>query len=386
MAKKKRRGRGEGSLYQREDGLWVGSIVVGYNPETGNARRKVVYGNTKEEARKKLLDLQQKSLAGQLGASTMTLKSCLEFWLDVVVRVKVDPGTYALHRQRVKDYILPYLGHVRLAGLTPFMVAQWYQDLEKEGRSADLRNKVGQLLRRCLKHAVGFGLLHDNVAMKLPLPKVDVEEMRPLDEGQVKRFLTVAVKNRLYPLYLLAIDSGMRQGEIIALEWTDIDFESGIVSITKSARGGEKGGVRIKEVKTKASRRRIKLARRTLEALAALRQKSKGRLVFPNRKGKHLLKSNLRVSFKRLLRKAELPEIRFHDLRHTHATLALLRTKNIKAVSARLGHADIRVTLETYAHFLPVMEDELVAAMEDLLTPQPPQETPKPPEPAAPAA
>jgi integrase len=371
MKSKTRRGRGEGSLYQRADGLWVGSIVTGYFPESRNARRKVVYGKTKEQARKKLLDLQQNSLAGRLSASTMTLKGCLDFWLDSIVRVKVDVATHALYKQRTDDYIIPHLGHVHLAKLTPYMVSQWYKDLEKQGLSPDLRNKLGQLLRRCFKHAVDFGFLHDNVAMKLPLPRVDVEEMHPLDEDQVKHFLAVAAKHRLYPLYLLAVDSGMRQGEIIALEWADIDFETGVVTITRSARGGQKGGVRVKEVKTKASRRRIKLTRRTLEALAVLWSKRKGQLVFPNRRGKHLLKSSLRKSFKLILRKAGLPEVRFHDLRHTHATLALLKTKNIKAVSARLGHADIRVTLETYAHFLPVMEDELVAAMEDLLTPDP---------------
>lgn len=367
MGSKKRRGRGEGSIYQRDDGLWVASIVVGYSSQTGTARRKVRYGRTKQEAQNKLLDLQHKSLAGQLGAETTTLKACLDFWLESVVRVKVDPGTHALYQQRANDYIIPHLGHIHLSKITPLVLSQWYQDLEKEGRSADLRNKVGQLLRRCLRHAVSYGLLHDNVAMKLPLPRVLTEEMHPLDEDQVRQLLRIAARNRLYPLYLLAIDSGMRQGEIIALEWTDIDFEKSTVSITKSARSGGKGGVRIKEVKTRASRRRIQITRRTLDALVAHRAKSRGALVFSNCRGKHMLKSSLRLAFKRLLDAAGLPVIRFHDLRHTHATLALLKTKNIKAVSARLGHADIRVTLETYAHYLPVMEAELVAAMEDVL-------------------
>ncbi len=379
MSKKHRRGRNEGSLYQRGDGRWTGSIVVGYHPETGNPRRKVVYGATKEEARQKLLDLQQKYQAGLLEAATMSLKVCLELWLDT--------GTYAQYKQRADDYIVPHLGHMALGKLTPFMISQWYLDLEKAGQSADTRNKVGQILRRCLKHAVGYGLLRDNVAMKVPLPRVDVEEMHPLDENQVKRFLAVARKNRRYPLYLLALDTGMRLGEIVALEWTDIDFTTGVVSITKSVRSGEKGGARLKDVKTKASRRRIRLSRRTLDALAEYRPTVSGKLIFPVRKkgpsrpgGGYLDKTNVRRAFHRLLSQAGLPQIRFHDLRHTHATLALLKTKNIKAVSARLGHADIRVTLDTYAHYLPAMEDELVAAMEDLLTPAAPPIGPETPE------
>jgi integrase len=369
-----------------KDGLWVGSIVVGYHPETGNPRRKTVYGKTKEEARAKLLQLQQKAMAGLADAPDMSLKVCLKFYLDTVVKPRVDAATYTLHKQRVNDHLIPHLGHMALTRLTPFMVSQLYQDLEQEGHSVDLRNKVGQLLRRCLKHAVELGLVRDNVAKKIPLPRVSPQEMHPVDEDQVKRFLAVASRHRLYPLFLLALDSGMRQGEIIALEWTDLDFQTGIVSITKSAKkeatSKAPGGGRIKEVKTKAGRRRIRLTRRTLDALTDLKARSHDRIVFTkSNQGRHganrdrlnyyLTKDSLLATFQLLLDKAGLPKIRFHDLRHTHATLALLKTKNIKAVSARLGHADIRVTLDRYAHYLPVMEEEMVAAMEDLLAPKP---------------
>jgi integrase len=365
--KNTRRGRGEGSIRQQKDGRWVVSVTVGYYPN-GNPRRVVKYGKDKDEAQTKLQDLLQKHQTGELNNSSMNLKTFLEFWLESAVKPRVDPATYKVHKQRVTDYLIPHVGHVQVAKLTPFQVSQLYQDLEKEGRSADLRNKVGQLLRRALKYAVKLKMVRDNVAAEIPLPKVTEEEIHPLTEDQVKQFLRVAESRPLYPLYLMAFDTGMRQGELIALEWTDIDLGTGIVSITKSAKGGEKGGVRIKEVKTKSSRRRIKLTRRTLDALAKSKEKSTGRLVFPSRKGTYLLKCNLRTAFRRILDKAELPMIRFHDCRHTFATLALLKTKNVKAVSVRLGHEDIRVTLNTYAHWLPVMEDEIVEAMEGVLT------------------
>jgi len=175
----------------------------------------------------------------------------------------------------------------------------------------------------------------------------------------------------------------MREGEMLALEWADVDFAAGAVNVKKSIRT-EKGGVtRVKETKTPAGRRRIRLTARTLEALAARRRLNGGRLVFGTpgrgkRRGeeRYPRKNAVLATFQLLLTKAGLPKVRFHDLRHTHATLALAETKNIKAVSSRLGHGDITLTLNVYAHYLPAHEDEYVAAMEKLLQPtQPPPPT-----------
>jgi integrase len=337
--------------------------------DTGRGRRQ-----TKKEVQDELDRLRQRYAAGQQPAERMLLGAFFDFWLDGWVKVKVDAATYQMHQQRVKDYIVPHLGHVAVVSLTDFMVKQWYEDLEKAGCSADLRNKVGQMLRRCLRLAVKRRYATENVAAEIPLPRAEAEEMRPLDEAQLRQFLSAAAKYRHYPLYLLAVDSGMRQGEILALEWTDIDFTAGTVSITKTVKTGHKGPARVKDVKTKASRRRVRLTAQTQGALRVWRLRTPGRLVFPSHgkgatlgQGGYLHKASLRRSFLRVLNRARLAVIRFHDLRHTHATLALLKTKNIKAVSARLGHADVRVTLKTYAHYLPVMEKELVAAMEKLL-------------------
>jgi integrase len=254
------------------------------------------------------------------------------------------------------------------------MVGAWLEDLETRGLTPDLRSKCGQLLRRCLDYCVESRYLRTNPARKVALHRTRPEEMRTLDADQVTQFLRHATKHRLAALWFLALDSGMRLGEMLALTWPDIDFAAGTVSVTKSVRTGDKGGPRVKEVKTKASRRRIRLTRRTLDVLADRRTRMRGPLVFstPGQRRhfgqtRYLNKANLRKCFRNLLRKAELPPVRLHDLRHTHATLALLGTKNVKAVSARLGHSDIRVTLNTYSHYLPIMEDEYVCAMEALL-------------------
>lgn len=377
---KKRRGRGEGSIYQREsDGRWVGSVVVGYNA-AGKPQRKVVYADAKEEARRLLNDLLQKVQAGDTDLGAGTLSGKLDWWLNCNVKARVDPATYALHKQRVEQYILPKLGHYSVAAISEYMIRNWYDEMEKEGRSPDLRNKCGQLLRRCLDKCVSDGDIKTNPTRKLCLPRVTAEEMHPLDTEQARAFLAIASRHRLAALWLLALDSGMRQGEILALTWADVDFANGVVSVTKSVRTGDKGAARVKEVKTKASRRRIRVTRRTLDALAARRKQSRGPLVFATSaraahygQPRYMNKANLTKSFRLLLHKAGLPKVRFHDLRHTHATFALQATKNIKAVSSRLGHADVRVTLNTYAHYLPLMEEEYVSAMETLLeTPQTP--------------
>jgi integrase len=263
MAKKRKKGRsrkGTGSVYQRPDGRWVGAIVVGYRPDSGNPIRKKVYGDTREEAEDKLAELQKKRRDGDnLNAGDTKLRFLLDFWVDGKVKPKVDPTTYLLIKQQIADFILPDLGGRAVAALTEFQIKEWYDALEARGVSAFMRNRSGAHLRRCLDYAVRLRYVRHNVARELALPRLQSEDMHPLDESQVKRFLAVAEGHRLYPLWLLALDTGMRMGEIIALEWADVDMEAGTVSVTKSARTCAKGGVRVKDVKTKASRRRIKL-------------------------------------------------------------------------------------------------------------------------------
>jgi integrase len=179
---------------------------------------------------------------------------------------------------------------------------------------------------------------------------------------------------------VLALDSGARLGEILALEWTDLDWDTGTLSITKTA-SLQNGTYTIKETKTRAGLRRIRLTHQTLAVLAELRRKAprRARLIFPDRNGKIINRPILHKALYRTLDRAGLPRIRFHDLRHSHATLSLLKTKNIKAVSARLGHEDIQVTLQTYAHWLPAMEEEILSAWEDILTAPPAAPRSRPP-------
>ncbi len=381
VRKARRRGNNEGTIYQRPDGLWCAQVTTGYDAH-GRQRRKTVYGHTREEVADKLLDLQQKAKIGGLDAPTMSLGIYLDYWLDTAVKVKVRGTTYDRYKQHVENHIKPHLGRVPLDKLSAFQVAQWYRDMTARGVSVWEQHKSGKCLRQALGHAIRFGLVVTNPAKNVPTPRPVSKTIRPLTLPQAKLFLRAAEADRLYAMYALALDSGMRQGELWALARTDLDLEAGEVSVTKSLVE-RSGRLEVREVKTKARRRRIRLMHSTIQTLRDhLRRMEEAGLadrpVFCDTEGGYLRKSNMhRRSFKPTLKRAnamaaaeglaeQLPDIRFHDLRHTMATLLLLAGVNVKVVSERLGHAKIQITLDTYAHVLPTMQAEAVAKLEDL--------------------
>jgi integrase len=214
-------------------------------------------------------------------------------------------------------------------------------------------------------------LLH-NPVRDVDKPKPVRKEIHPLDAAQAAAFLKEAAKDRLSAMYAVALDTGMRQGELFALAWSDIDWDSGTVQVRHSLEELA-GALRLKEVKTKKGKRRIKL---TASTVATLHEHRKAMLaeghangpVFCDQNGGYLRKSNVqRRSFRGILKRAALPPVRFHDLRHTTASLLLLANVNAKIVSERLGHSKIAVTLDTYSHLLPTMQDGAAAELERLL-------------------
>jgi integrase len=242
-------------------------------------------------------------------------------------------------------------------------------------------------LRNALKHAVAGDLIPKNPAALVPLPKREEaaasKAVAPLEGDQPDRLLAAASADRLYSQYVLALDSGMRQGELFGLHWPDLDFERGEVFVQRSLKE-RKGVLRLKETKTKHGRRRVRLTRPTLDALQQHRERmlAEGRevkagAVFCDTDGGFLRKSNFaRRSFDRALRMAGLiaerqaggkPKVRFHDLRHTCATILLLADVNPKVVSERLGHASIEITLNTYSHVLPTLQERAVEKLEAII-------------------
>ncbi|MHB1424798.1 MAG: tyrosine-type recombinase/integrase [Gemmataceae bacterium] len=382
---RKRRGRNEGGVYQRADGLWVGSLSLGYDGK-GKRTRRIVYGESKKQVQNKLDELRQKIRGGQpLDAEKLIVATFLQRWLDNTKRPAVGDTTYDRYEQHFRLSLIPYIGQVPLTKLTKFNVEQMYAEMEKAGVSRAEQQKAGKVLRSALRHAVSSDLITKNPAQFVPLPRREVskKEVHPLEGTEPDRLLAALAGDRLYALYVLALDSGMRQGELFGLLWPDIDFERGEILVQRSLKQ-RKGKMELKETKTKHGRRRIRLTRITVDVLLEHRKRmlAEGRdvktgPVFCNTTGTWLCRSNFTLrSFNPALKRAGLleertqagkPKPRFHELRHTCATLLLLEDVNAKVVSERLGHARIEITINIYSHVLPTLQERAAEKLEGVM-------------------
>jgi integrase len=384
---RKRRGRGEGGIYQRGDGTWCACLSLGYD-EKGKRTRRIVYGHTKQEVQEKLRKLQDQADRGTLpDASRLSVKDYLTNWLKTVEVAKAM-HTYLQYEQHCRLHLIPILGSIPLAKLTCFHIKQLYTTLAENKVTASQQRRIGTTLRVAVGQALEDGLLHVNPCQRVSKPRVEPKEMQIWDSEQTVRFLETARSNRLHALYVLALDTGLRQGELFGLQWPDIDFPTGSLFVQRSLEE-VKGKLRTKDTKTKKSRRRVVLSSVALEALHEHRKRmlAEGHMdgpVFCDTQGGYLRKSNVvRRSFDRIVAQANameaeaatkagrtpapLPRIRFQDLRHTSATLLLLANENLKVVSERLGHASVKITGDTYSHVTPTMQQGAATKMARIL-------------------
>jgi integrase len=345
-------------------------------PSKGWGRRVKVTRtfDTKREAlafRDQLLRQQREGAV--LGGGRGTVREELGRWLAGKA-LEVSPETMEMYRQHA-DHVKRHLGRARLDQVRRPAVQQLYVDLSAGGMSRALLAKVAVTVKSFFADAVGLGLLVSNPAdLGKRKPKARRPEVRPLDRGQVKALLEAAQVRAAcwYGLIVLALDSGARQGELFGLRWQDVDLGAGRIAIRRSL--AERGTtLRFKEPKSEAGRRSIAIAPATCALLASLRgARGPGDLVFSDRKGGPLRKSNFfqRV-WKPLLQQAGLAGIRFHDLRHTSASWLLSEGVSIRAVAARLGHANPAITLRVYAHVMPADDARVVQTVQRLLAADP---------------
>jgi integrase len=363
----KRRGNGEGTIVRHEASRrWMGQITVGRHPVSGKRVRKTVYGDTQAEVRQKMDEERQKPATAP---SRQSVATAIDFWLGTC-KARVDrktAGGYAYDIAPAKER----LGRIPLADLTAMDVAELYRWMAERGDSPDRAHRAGSRLRQCLAKCVKMDLLKVSPAARVDLPRVQRDKVNPMTAAQARHLLEVAAGFTHPALFRLALDSGGRCGELLALTWDDVALgEAPEVFFNKSLQVSD-GEMRVKEPKTKASRRRVPLTRRTADALEATRGRAGAAdPVFPARNGAFIWPTNLfRVYWAPLREAAALEEFRFHDLRHTCATLLLLANVHPKVVQERLGHAKIEMTLNTYSHLLPGMQTSAVAALETALAP-----------------
>lgn len=370
---RKQRGRGEGSIGQ-QDGRWFAYISLGYD-SGGKRVRKRVYADSKKEAQDELRKLQEQAATGGVPQSgTMTVGELLDAWL-AAMKATWAAGTHVSHSQHVKNHLKPKLGGVRLSQLNSLHVQNLMLTLDKDGVSAAMRRHVAVTLRAGLGYGVRMKLVSTNAALAVPLPSKPRHQSEGLAPDQIGTFIEAAKGDRLYAMYLLAIDGGLRQGELLGLNWKDLDLERGTVRVNKALEevGGE---LRIKPPKTKSSERTVKLSAATAEALRVHRTAmlAEGHCtpetpVFcGSRRGQWLRKSDVfRHSFSPTLTRAGL-KFRFHDLRHASATLLLSEGVDVKTVQSRLGHSAAAITLDIYAHAIDRGQQVAADKMQALLT------------------
>jgi integrase len=375
-----KRGNGEGSITRRKDGLYMARYTV--EMPDGSRKRKTIYGKEREEVADKLIEaLSNRNKGLVFDADNLKLGEYLGRWLTDSVRDTVRPTTFERYEQVVRLHIRPVLGKVKLKNLTAAHVRGLYRQKLDAGLSPRSVQYVHVTLHKALKQAVADGLIPRNVTEAVKPPQVRREEMRPLTAEQVKvLFETAAKGDRLEALYVLAVTAGLRQGELLGLKWDDVDMEAGTLQVRRTLTTA-KGGPVLSAPKTKGSRRTVKLAPTALEALRTHLERQleeidsvgdlwrENGLIFASEAGEPLRRQYVTARrFKPLLRRAGLPQIRFHDLRHTCATLLLSENVNPKVVSEMLGHASIAITLDTYSHVLPSMQESAAKAMEDALS------------------
>lgn len=365
----KRRGNGEGSIFQRADGRWVATINVGYNAN-GKRVRRTVYGWTKGEAQDKLTALHGQKHKGELRkASHETLAAYLERWLEDSVKIQRKPATHACYRFMVKKHINPRIGGVALTKLTPLNVERLYADMVRDGRSPRLVQLAHMVLHRALKLAVNpYKIIPFNPCQGLR-PSAPRPEIDPLTPQQALALLESTAGDRMHALYVLAVLGGLRQGELFGLKWDDIDFEAGTVTVRRTLIKLV-GSFTTSDPKTAKGRRTIKLPGVAINALRdhqriVMAEGLAGQeWVFLSRKGNHLRANGIRGMLRKSLKAAGLPMVRFHALRHTCATLMMGDGVPARVVQEILGHADVSITLGTYSHVTQTMQDEACDKMQ----------------------
>jgi integrase len=372
----KRRGNGEGTITRRKDGRWMGRYTV---HTADGSKQRAVYGKTRAEVAEKLT----RAMADRNGGFTydggsLTVGEYLGRWLTDSVNDSVRRKTYERYESIVRIHLRPFIGRIKLKSLTPAHVRSLYREKLDSGLAPRTVLHIHRTLSKALKQAADDGLIPRNPAGPVKPPQPRREEIRPLSRDQVRTFLNTVSGDRLEALYVLAVTAGLRQGELLGLKWEDVDLEARTLQVRRTL--SETRGRRSFEPPKSGRGRSLRLSSRAVNALRAHRKAQlKERmtkaglwedhgLVFASEVGTTMSGRNLYRAFKIRLKRAGLPErLRFHDLRHTCATLLLRQGVNPKFVQELLGHGDVSLTLNTYSHVLPDMGDAAANGMDAAL-------------------
>jgi integrase len=384
MTTKTRRADGEASVRQRANGTWqIRGYFMGLD---GRTIRRSFYGGTQKEARAKLQAERDATAKGQgPGGRSQTLAAFLESWLWYSARVSLKPSTYIRYCELVRLHIKPALGATRLDKLTADQVQRFLTSKLDSGRAPQTVHHMRAVLRTALNDAIRKRLLSFNVAAMADRIRIPEREETFLAAEQVPGFLEATLGDDQGAIFVLALATGLRQGELLGLRWQDIDLQRGRLSVTRSARRmrrvpGQPTQLEYGTPKSKNSRRTVPLAPIAVTALEHHRERElfkrraagdnwqESGSVFTRPDGAPLEAKHVGRAWAKLTRRANLPGMRFHDLRHSCATFLAQNGIQPRMMQAILGHADVRTTLAIYTHVNPEALTEAAAAMQRVMT------------------
>lgn len=377
----KRGANGGGTIRQRADGTWEARITLGTNPGTGKPIRKSIYGKTQKEVRQKmqkaLVEVDEGTYTEQ---SKISVKQWFETWLAEYTGAVKD-STRTSYRQHMNNHIIPALGAVKLSELTPAACQKFINELSRvKGLSAKTVKNVHGVLHHALKQAVRLGYMRMNPTEACTLPRIEKAKIEPLDAPEIKRLLDVLGDDVYSDVLRVDIFTGMREGEILGLQWSCVDFDRGTITIEKQlsrprVKGEEYRFTSLKNDKPRTvqpapfvmqilKRQRRRQAEQRIQAGGAWDDCGFPDLVFTSETGKYLNYSIVLRHLKKALEAAGLPEKRFHDLRHTYAVSSLQAGDDVKTVQENLGHHTAAFTLDQYGHVTESMRQASAQRME----------------------
>ena len=377
----KKRANGEGSIRKRKDGRWEGRYTAGHDPATGKQIFKSVLGKTQAEVKEKL----KKALveAGQIDftkSGKYTVGTWMDEWFEIVAKIKVRPSSHQTYRGYIDNHIKPNIGNIPLEKLTTMDLQKLYRTLLTRGRverieaenqpsglSAKTVRNINQVISSALDLAVAQKIIPSNPTDACELPKVEHREMQTIPEEQLQAFLAEARATGVYEMYYIELATGLRRGELLGLKWQDIDWKNGIIKVRRQIARMD-GQIVEAPLKTKNSYRTVTISPQSIEVLKQQRAKTHDQYVFPSPNGGPISPDSVNNMLKRVLARAGIPKVRFHDLRHTFATIALQNGVDIKTVSGMLGHFSAGFTLDTYAHVTTAAQKEAAQTMGNVLS------------------
>ena len=378
----KRRANGEGNIRKRKDGRWEGRYTAGYDQD-GKRIIKNVLGRTQAEVKSKLsVAIAESQQLDVSRSGEYTVAEWLRLWFELYAKPSIRPSTAGYYKRGIEQYTVPRIGAIKLNKLTSREIQKLYKDLLENGRLRKKQRKkhpglsgstvrgVHIILHSALDRAVKERLLIRNPADGCVVPKAQHQEMKTLRPEDLKAYLDAAERRNALAMFYLELVSGIRKGELVALQWTDLDIEQRTISVSKQATKDEAGNLVVTRPKTENSVRQISIPQEAVKLLVREHAKHPDNpWLFPSsRTGAMYHPDSVATLHQRILKGDGLEHLRFHDLRHTFATLALQNGVDIKTVSGMLGHFSAGFTLDTYAHVTSAAQRQAAQTMGNVLS------------------